>query len=195
MWVCPVRSCRRCLRSCRSTGAAVPAGATGVLLNTTVVGPTADGFLSIRPGDASGAPSTSSLNFKAGEVVPNSVQVGLPTSGATAGQIDITYDALGVSGPKTEVLIDVVGYLVAGGGGGSGPAVQAGPRAADEGTGPKGDTGSVRPWERDPVGCPRGTSFQRASPSREQLSGTVTPAGTIRRTRSPWTCPVSLLSS
>ena len=82
------------------TGAAVPAGATGVLLNTTVVGPTADGFLSIRPGDASGAPSTSSLNFKAGEVVPNSVQVGLPTSGATAGQIDITYDALGVQAPR-----------------------------------------------------------------------------------------------
>ena len=79
-------------------------------------GPTADGFLSVRPGDASGTPSTSSLNFKAGEVMPNSVQVGLPTSGAN-GQIDITYDALGATpGPTTEVLIDVVGYMVAGGG-------------------------------------------------------------------------------
>ena len=146
------------------TGAAVPAGATGVLLNTTVVGPTADGFLSIRPGDASGAPSTSSLNFKAGEVVPNSVQVGLPTSGATAGQIDITYDALGVSGPKTEVLIDVVGYLVAGGGGGSGPAVQAGPAGT---AGPKGDTGA-------PGGTgPRGLSAWDVIPKGVTVTGTI----------------------
>ena len=34
----------------------VPAGATGVLLNVTAVGATAEGFVSIRPGDATGAP-------------------------------------------------------------------------------------------------------------------------------------------
>jgi hypothetical protein len=94
----------------------VPLGATGVLLNVTVVDPSADGFLSVRPGDATGAPTTSSLNFKAGDIVPNSVQVGLPTTGANAGQIDITYDAFGIAGPTTDVLIDVVGYMVAGGG-------------------------------------------------------------------------------
>lgn len=91
------------------TGAAVPAGATGVLLNVTAVAPTAAGFLSIRPGDATGAPSTSSLNFGAGDIVPNAVQVGLPTSGADAGKIEITFDAYGVSGPTTHVLADVVG--------------------------------------------------------------------------------------
>ena len=95
------------------TKTVVPAGATGVLLNVTPVGSTADGFISIRPGDATGAPTTSSLNFTAGEVLPNSVQVGLPTAGADAGQIDITYDAYGVPGPTTDVLIDVVGYTVA----------------------------------------------------------------------------------
>ena len=100
----------------------VPAGATGVLLNVTVVGPSAAGFLSVRPGDATGAPSTSSLNFNAGQTVPNSVQVGLPTAGANAGQIDITYDAYGAVGPTTEVLIDVVGYMVAGAAGSPGPA-------------------------------------------------------------------------
>ncbi len=100
---------------------AVPVGATGVLLNVTVVGPTAAGFLSVRPGDATGAPSTSSLNFAAGDIVPNAVQVALPTTGANAGKIDITYDAFGVTGPTTEVLIDVVGYLVVGGGGAQGP--------------------------------------------------------------------------
>lgn len=104
----------------------VPVGATGVLLNVTVVNPTAAGFLAVRPGDATGAPSTSSLNFNAGDIVPNSVQVGLPTAGANAGQIDITSDAFGQAGPTTEVLIDVVGYLVAGGAG-VGPAGPQGP--------------------------------------------------------------------
>lgn len=110
-------------RKLQVTGAAVPAGATGVLLNVTVVAPAAAGFLSVRPGDATGAPSTSSLNFEAGDIVPNAVQVGLPTSGANAGKIDIMYDAFGVPGPTTNVLIDVVGYMVAGGGGATDQAV------------------------------------------------------------------------
>ena len=108
------------------TGSVVPSGATGVLLNVTVTAPSANGFLSIRPGDATGAASTSSLNFNPGQTVPNSVQVALPTAGANAGQIDITYDAYGVKGPTTDVLIDVVGYMVAGGAG-TGPPGPAGP--------------------------------------------------------------------
>jgi len=99
------------------TQSVVPTGATGVLLNVTAVGASADGFISIRPGDATGAPATSSLNVTAGVTVPNAVQVALPTTGANAGQIDITWDALGVAGPTTDILIDVVGYLVAEGGG------------------------------------------------------------------------------
>jgi hypothetical protein len=93
------------------TGAGVPVGATGVLMNVTVVAPSAAGFLSVRPGDASGAPTTSSLNFASNETLANSVQVALPTGGTNAGQIDITYDAYGQRGPSTEVLIDVVGYF------------------------------------------------------------------------------------
>ncbi len=152
------------------TGAVVPAGATGVLLNATVVGPRADGFLSIRPGDATGAPSTSSLNFKAGDVIPNSVQVGLPTSGAHAGQIDITYDALGVSGPTTEVLIDVVGYTVAGGAGGAGVP------------GPKGDTGApgALRTERGPTG-PRGISAWDVIPAGVTVTGTLVWDGHMAR--------------
>ena len=92
------------------TKVVVPAGATGVLLNVTAVGPSADGFVSIRPGDATGSPTTSSLNVTAGSTVPNAVQVSLPTSGANAGKIDITYDALGTAGPTTDLLIDVVAY-------------------------------------------------------------------------------------
>jgi hypothetical protein len=123
----------------------VPAGATGVLLNVTSVRSTANGFVSIRPGDATGAPSTSSLNFLAGQTVPNSVQVGLPTSGANAGMIDITYDALGIPGPTTELLVDVVGYLVEGAPGPTGPQ---GPQGAQGPIGPRGFSA----WDTIPPG-------------------------------------------
>lgn len=113
----------------------VPAGATGVEMNVTVVAPSAAGFLSVRPADAPGAPSTSSLNVAAGDIVPNAVSVRLPTEGADAGTIELTFDAYGVSGPTTDVLVDVVGYYVEGGGGGAGPTGPAGPQ------GPAGPSG------------------------------------------------------
>ncbi len=71
------------------------------------------------------APTTSSLNFEAGAINPNSVQVELPTSGADAGKIEISYDAFGQNGPTTDVLVDVVGYTLAAGSGGGDPALAA----------------------------------------------------------------------
>ncbi|MEP4650432.1 MAG: hypothetical protein ABJ314_09635 [Ilumatobacter sp.] len=91
----------------------VPDGATSVLLNVTSVGSTAGGFISVRPADAPGAPSTSNLNFTAGSTTPNAVTVQIPTAGPDAGKIEITYSAQGVAGPTTEVLVDVVGYTTA----------------------------------------------------------------------------------
>ena len=98
------------VRTTSGSKVVVPAGATGVALNVTVVGPSARGFLSIRPADAPGAPTTSNLNFESGAVTPNSVTVQLPTTGADAGKIEITFDAYGQAGPTTDVLIDIVGY-------------------------------------------------------------------------------------
>jgi hypothetical protein len=95
------------------TKVVVPTGATAVAMNVTVVTPTANGFVSIRPADATGLPSVSSLNFKAGDIVPNAVTVQLPTVGADQGRIEITYDAYGTTGPTTDLLIDVVGYYTA----------------------------------------------------------------------------------
>ncbi len=92
------------------TKVVVPTGATAVSMNVTVVGPTANGFLSVRPADATGLASVSSLNFDAGDTVPNAVTVQLPTSGPDAGRIEITYNAYNIIGPTTDVLIDVVGY-------------------------------------------------------------------------------------
>lgn len=88
----------------------VPAGASGVLLNVTVVRPTSGGFISVRPSGTPGAPQTSNLNFEVGDITPNAVFVALPTSGPDAGRIEITFDAFGRAGPTTDILGDVVGY-------------------------------------------------------------------------------------
>jgi hypothetical protein len=93
----------------------VPPGSNGVVLNVTVVNAMANGFVSIRPGDAVGQPTTSSLNFVAGQIVANAVDVPVPTSGARAGTIDITFDALGTPGPTVDIVIDIVGYHTASG--------------------------------------------------------------------------------
>ncbi len=88
----------------------VPLGTSGVALNVTVVNPSAGGFISIEPGNASGIPATSSLNFDAGAVQPNAVTARLPTSGPGSRSIRITYDAYGVPGPTADIIIDLLGY-------------------------------------------------------------------------------------
>jgi len=124
----------------------VPDGATAVAMNVTVIGPTADGFVSVRPAGTPGAPTTSNLNFTAGAIVPNAVTVALPTSGTDAGTIELTYDAFGGVGPTTELLIDVTGYFVAAGsgdgtGGTQGPTGPRGPEGPQGPAGPQGSTG------------------------------------------------------
>lgn len=91
----------------------VPPGATAVVLNVTVIRPVSKGFVSIRPGDASGFPATSNLNFEsAGPNLANAVTVALPTSGSAAGFIDVF-----VNGEVENLTIDIAGFYQAGGGG------------------------------------------------------------------------------
>jgi hypothetical protein len=99
-----------------TTGAqtVVPAGATGVFLNVTPVGSTAAGFISVRPANAPGLPTTSNVNFAVGAINPNAVLVELPVGGPDDGRIEITYDAFGSAGPTADVLVDVVGYTTQG---------------------------------------------------------------------------------
>ena len=92
------------------TKTVVPTGATGVFLNVTPVGSTAAGFISVRPANAAGLPSTSNVNFTVGAINPNAVLVELPVGGADDGKIEITFDAFGAAGPTSDVLVDVVGY-------------------------------------------------------------------------------------
>ncbi len=93
----------------------VPEGATGVLLNVTPVGAEAGGFISVRPAEAAGDPTTSNVNFTAGQTNPNSVQVEVPITGPGTGEIEITYNAFEVAGPTTDILVDIVGYTLASG--------------------------------------------------------------------------------
>ncbi len=86
----------------------VPVGATGVVLNATAVGPTGGGFVSVRPGDATGFPSTSNINIVPGQTVPNAVTVAVPTAGTGVGQIDITYGS--TAGNTVNIIVDIVGY-------------------------------------------------------------------------------------
>ena len=82
------------------TGAGVPAGADAVTLNVTVTGTTAAGFLTIWPKGQT-QPVASSLNWAAGQTIPNAVTVKV----GAGGQISIA-NPVG----NTQVIIDIVGY-------------------------------------------------------------------------------------
>jgi hypothetical protein len=83
----------------------VPNGATGVILNVTAVDPTATAYVTAWPADQT-QPTVSNINTVAGTTVPNLVVVRLPTSGASAGKINL-YNAAG----DTQLLVDVLGYF------------------------------------------------------------------------------------
>ena len=79
----------------------VPAsGATAVVVNVTAANPTAASYLTVWP-DGETRPLASSLNFAAGDNVPNLVTVALPQDG----KIDV-YNAAGT----VDLLVDVEGY-------------------------------------------------------------------------------------
>ncbi|MFE4257627.1 hypothetical protein [Streptomyces sp. NPDC056883] len=90
------------------TGAAgLPAtGVTAVSLNVTVVNPDQAGHLTVFPGGGQ-APSTSSVNFTAGQTVANAVIVPVGPDG----RISIRHASFGYSG----VIVDVTGYYGADG--------------------------------------------------------------------------------
>ena len=104
--------------------------------------PTREGYVSIRPGDAVGKPSTSSVNFVAGQVVANSATVAL----SATGEVQIYFYGSGNAG-TVDVVLDVVGYFVAAGTGAEGPEGPAGPAGP---AGEPGTDGAVGPQPRRP---------------------------------------------
>ena len=79
--------------------AGIPGTATAVAINVTVTNTTANGFLSVNP--AATPPTTSDLNWLAGETVPNLVIAKV----SSAGTITI-YNYTG----SADVIVDVMGW-------------------------------------------------------------------------------------
>ena len=124
----------------------VPAAATAVVLNVTAVNPTAGGYVSLRPGDATGAPTVSTLNVTAGGTFPNGATITIPTTGAYAGEIQVWYEAEYTTVGSTELLIDIAGYYElasSGPAGATGPAGPAGPQGETGVAGPAGPQGEA----------------------------------------------------
>ncbi|HEY5487124.1 MAG TPA: hypothetical protein VIK06_05695 [Candidatus Limnocylindrales bacterium] len=94
----------------------VPAGAVAITANVTVTGQTASGWLGIGPSD--GTPGSSTLNFPVGDDRANGITVALSPSGTLNAYLGAN------AGARTNFIIDVTGYFVAGSGNGY---VQFGP--------------------------------------------------------------------
>ncbi|MEO6124824.1 MAG: hypothetical protein ABIR32_14055 [Ilumatobacteraceae bacterium] len=111
----------------------IPTTATGIASNVTAVNPTASSYLTVFPGDAAQA-VTSSLNWTpASPPTPNQVTVGL----SAAGSIKMFNNAGTIN-----VIVDIVGYYVPST---SGPAGPPGPKGDTGQTGQTGQTGLTGP--------------------------------------------------
>jgi hypothetical protein len=87
------------------TQTVIPAGASSVDFNVTVVSNSAPGFVSVRPGTSSGTPGTSSENFGTANTFSNNFgSVGLPA----AGNVDLYFGS--GAGSTTDLIIDIVRY-------------------------------------------------------------------------------------
>lgn len=87
----------------------VPATANAVVLNVGAVNPSGQGYLSVFP-SGSAKPSTSNMNYQAGHVVDNLIEVGAGTSG----EVSL------FSSTPTNVVVDLEGYVAPTAAGGSG---------------------------------------------------------------------------
>jgi hypothetical protein len=80
----------------------VPVGSSAVVLNVTVVGAAASGYLTVFPSDRS-TPQASSINFAAGVNIANQVIVPIGADGRVV--------LLNSSAGTTDLLADVAGYI------------------------------------------------------------------------------------
>ena len=80
----------------------VPADALAVVLNVTVVNPAGPGFVTAYPAGST-VPPTSNIDYAAGQVVPNLVEVGTGTSGDvsfySSNQTDLVVTSRGTRRP------------------------------------------------------------------------------------------------
>jgi hypothetical protein len=111
----------------------IPSQAVAVSLNVTAVGPTAGGFLTVYPSDAS-VPNASNLNFRAAQgATPNAVTSALSPDGRVS-----FFNKNG----SVNVIADIVGYFEPSSSGPAGPTGPAGPAGSTGPTGPQGPAGA-----------------------------------------------------
>ena len=91
-------------RTFQVTGASVPAGAIAISGNVTVVNATRAGFVSLTPTPQAN-PTTSTINFPAGDTRANGVTVPLSNDG----KLSAVYKS---SGGSTDLILDVTGYYL-----------------------------------------------------------------------------------
>jgi len=87
-------------------GGVPSSGVSAVVLNVTVTNPTSAGYLTVYPTGVT-QPTTSNLNFTAGETVPNLVEVLL----GTGGQVTVIGGFSGEPWSTTDVIFDVAGWV------------------------------------------------------------------------------------
>jgi len=88
-------------------GGSIPANAIAVTGNVTIVNQTAAGYVAVTP-NLTSSPTSSTINFPVGDVRANNFSLPL----GPAGNLSAVYKA--VAGNKTNVIIDITGYFVAG---------------------------------------------------------------------------------
>jgi PKD repeat protein len=90
-----------------SSSCAIPAAASAVAANVTVVAPSATGHLTLYPGNYP-PPATSTLNFHAGQTRANNAILSLATDGSGTLAVRLTAPAPA----RVDVLLDVAGYFL-----------------------------------------------------------------------------------
>jgi streptogramin lyase len=92
--------------------AAPPWDVSGAVVNVTATAPTAAGYLSVFPNDLCGLPDTSSLNFSAGQTVPNLVVTPLSREPASDNCAE-HHGEIGIYNPAgaTHYIVDLFGYF------------------------------------------------------------------------------------
>ena len=83
----------------------IPAAATAVTVNVTVVQPTSTGYVSVGP-NVTGSPSTSTLNLPRGDTRANGTTVALDD----AGRLEAVFKGSGDA--RTHMLMDITGYFL-----------------------------------------------------------------------------------
>ncbi|MGV8848851.1 MAG: hypothetical protein ACOH16_04810 [Propionibacteriaceae bacterium] len=99
----------------------VPAGVSAVVVNVTAVTPQTAGYLSVYPSDGA-VPTSSNVNFVAGQVVPNLAFVKVAADGS--------FVVRNGSAGAMHVVVDVAGYVLGGSVAGSGMFVPVNPTRA-----------------------------------------------------------------